>query len=228
VPAAAVVSAAVIDVEGAAEASPPTTQLMSSAPAEPVAASAALSSEPMISSAVAAPAVAVEAPPAPALAVASLVAPGTGMPSASSPAVAASKALTGKYFCPFRKDGSASPWVSKAVSIQTGAMAGSAIGGVAAAHMGEQLLGNVPFIGGFLGKSVGSAVGKRAGTAVTLEMVGGWDAIRESSDLSFETLADMADYIRLNNSSHPQYIQIIRATAAVYPELRVKLGLPAE
>lgn len=119
---------------------------------------------------------------------------------------------SGKYLCPFTEDGVTAKWVDKAVN----AKAGGAVGGALGTYAGQKALEQVPFVGGWLG----SAVGKKAGREVAILASGGWGYIKETSDLSFESLDQMAAYLLTTNSQHPQYAQILNATYEIYPEFR--------
>lgn len=119
---------------------------------------------------------------------------------------------TGKYMCPFTEDGTVTVWVEKGMSASVGANVGSAIG----AYAGQKALEQVPFLGGFLGGMVGKATGRE----VAIRGAGGWEFIKQNSDLSFDSLNDMARYLQATNSSHPQYAKVLQATYGIYPELQ--------
>jgi hypothetical protein len=118
---------------------------------------------------------------------------------------------TGQYFSPFTEDGTVTPWVEKALT----ASAGAGIGNAAGAYLGQKALENVPFVGGFLG----GMAGKAAGREIALNVVGGWEYVKETSDLSFNSLEDMARYMAAKNSAHPQYADVLKATNGIYPDL---------
>lgn len=80
----------------------------------------------------------------------------------------------------------------------------------------------MPFFGGLIGKKVGQALGKQA----VLQMMGGWDAIRSSTEISFASVGDMALYLKSQNSSHPQYRQVLDSAVQLYPDLAPLVGLP--
>ncbi|MES2886116.1 MAG: hypothetical protein V4709_15020 [Pseudomonadota bacterium] len=126
---------------------------------------------------------------------------------------------TGAYLCPFTEDGTVSPWVEKAMKAKLGGQ----LGGTAGAYAGQQLASQIPLFGGFLGKKIGTAVGKEA----VLQMLGGWATIRQTTELSFSSAADMAAYIKSQNRTHPQYKQVIDATVQLYPDVAPYLGVAA-
>lgn len=119
---------------------------------------------------------------------------------------------TGKYLSPYTEDGTVAPWVEKGKS----ASAGAGIGGFVGAQAGQKLAENIPFIGSFIGQ----AVGETAGRAVALRMVGGEEFIRANSDLSFNTVNDLAVYMYAKNSMHKDYAEALKLTQEIYPELK--------
>ncbi len=119
---------------------------------------------------------------------------------------------TGKYMSPFTEDGTIAPWVEKSMA----AAAGAGLGGAVGAYAGQKALEQVPFFGGLLG----SMAGKAAGREIALSAAGGWDFIRANSDLSFNSLDDMARYLQAHHASHPQYAEVLKATYEIYPELQ--------
>ena len=119
---------------------------------------------------------------------------------------------SGKYLSPYTSDDVLAEWVDTAVK----AKAASGIGAVAGAKLGEEALKKVPFVGGFLGQKVGSAIGKK----IVIESAGGWDAIKESSDLSFNNLDDMAVYLYVKHSQSEHYQDALDAAFGIYPEFK--------
>lgn len=87
---------------------------------------------------------------------------------------------------------------------------GTALGSLAAMSNSDNIMLSV----------FGGAVGSIAGREVMLRAIGGWDFIKDNSDLSFNSLEEMAKYVAYENSSHPQYAQVLNATYGIYPELR--------
>ncbi len=119
---------------------------------------------------------------------------------------------SGEFMSPYTEDGVVALWVDKALNAKLGA----AVGRQAGAKAGEKLMENVPFFGGMLGKKVGDS----AGRAIAIEASGGWEYIKENSDLSFNSLSDMSVYLYANHSSHPQFQKVLEATFEIYPEMR--------
>jgi hypothetical protein len=119
---------------------------------------------------------------------------------------------TGKFMSPFTQDDVLAPWVDKAISVKAGAQVGAAVGSIAA----QQAMSHVPFVGGILGDAAGSA----AGRAIALSAIGGEEYIKSTSDISFNSLDDLAVYIYAKNSAHPAYADALDATMQIYPDLK--------
>ena len=143
---------------------------------------------------------------------------GLGGPQMAQPAQLAAVAPqpiygnTGEFLSPYTEDGVVAAWVDKAVNAKLGA----AIGSQAGAYAGRKLMENVPFFGGMLGQKVGDAAGRK----IAIEASGGWEYIKETSDLSFNTVEDLAVYMYAHHSSHPDYQKVLEATWEIYPELQ--------
>jgi hypothetical protein len=75
---------------------------------------------------------------------------------------------------------------------------------------------NIPFVGGFLGQKLGET----AGRAVALKMVGGEEFIKANSDMSFNSVRDLALYMYVRNSTHKDFQQALELTQQIYPELK--------
>jgi len=120
---------------------------------------------------------------------------------------------TGKYVAPYTSDGTVAPWVAKGRAASLGSTAGSFLG----AKAGEKAVEQIPLVGGFLGRKVG----EKAGRAVALKMVGGEQAMRETSDLSFNTIDDLIVFLYANYSAttDKEWDQVFNLTKQVYPEV---------
>ena len=122
----------------------------------------------------------------------------------------------GKYMCPYTSDGVVAEWVDKGINAKIGATAGK-IGG---AYLGAKAMEQVPFVGGILGSYVGGAIGRQ----VAISSCGGWDYIKSTSDLSFNTIDDMAVYLYVNYSSNVHYQKVFEATCEIYPYMKNNYG----
>ncbi len=119
---------------------------------------------------------------------------------------------SGEFMSPYTSDGVVAKWCDKAVN----ASAGSAIGGAAGAIVGQQVLKQVPFVGGFLGNTAGKAIGRK----MAIEASGGWEYIKETSDLSFNSLDDMAVWLYVTHSTNEHYQAVYKAVGNIYPDFK--------
>lgn len=118
---------------------------------------------------------------------------------------------SGAYMNPWTSDGVLAEWVDKAINAKMGGAVGSAVGAYAA----SKALENVPFIGGILGSKIGNEMGRNAAISAS----GGMDYIRETSDLSFRNLNDMARYMKAHYATESHFQDAIKAADAIYPGL---------
>lgn len=132
-------------------------------------------------------------------------------PSADATAPEPIEGNTGKYMSPYTSDDVVAEWVDKAINAKMGASVGS----VAGRYAGQKAMENVPFVGGFLGKSVGESMGRR----IALEAVGGEAFIRQTSDLSFNSLSELAQFLFVEHSQRENFQDVLSATQEIYPEL---------
>jgi hypothetical protein len=121
---------------------------------------------------------------------------------------------SGKYMSPFTSDGVVAEWVDKAVK----AKMGSAVGGAIGAYAGQKALENVPFIGGFIGQKAGAAMGRE----IAVKASGGWEYIKKTSDLSFNTIDDLSVWMYANYSTNEHYADVLSATQEIYPEMKTR------
>ncbi|MCB1666435.1 MAG: hypothetical protein KDI28_11680 [Pseudomonadales bacterium] len=116
----------------------------------------------------------------------------------------------GEFYFPYTESGYLTPWAEKALSAQVGAE----VGGRAADSAVSSLASKVP-LGGFLaGKAKSKA--KETGAVVA---IGGWDFIRENTELSFNSLDDLSVYMHSEFNGEADYEQALAAAMAIYPEL---------
>lgn len=118
----------------------------------------------------------------------------------------------GEFMSPFTSDGVVAPWVEKAIDAKTGAAVGSAVG----AYAGQKLMENIPFVGGWLGQKAGDAAGRE----IALQMAGGYEYIKETSDLSFNTLDELSVWMYATHSTHKHYQQALESMKEIYPDLK--------
>jgi hypothetical protein len=127
--------------------------------------------------------------------------------------VKAPPALTdksGKFHLPLKADGTTTEWAQKILSAQVGA----ALGEKAAEKASGAALSHVP-MGGLL-SGVAKKKGKELGAVAA---VGGPEFIKQTSDLSFDTLADYAVYLHVKFAGQPNFSQALATAMAIYPSL---------
>lgn len=129
----------------------------------------------------------------------------------------------GKYMSPYTSDGVLAEWVNSAINADIGATVGSGVGAAAGAYAANKALESTPF-GGLLssaiGGAVGSSVGEEVGRETAIAASGGWSAIRQTSDRSFDSLADMARYLKQKYGNTRNFSDAMGATAQIYPDLQ--------
>jgi len=126
----------------------------------------------------------------------------------------------GQYMSPYTSDDVLAEWVNSAINANIGATAGTGIGAVAGAYAAEKALDFVPFgLGGLVGGAVGAEIGKSVGRETAISASGGWEAIKASSDRSFNSLADMARYLKAKYGHTGNFSEAMAATKQIYPEL---------
>ena len=122
----------------------------------------------------------------------------------------------GEYLSPYTSDSTVAPWVRKARA----AALGSAIGKEVGTRAGTAALSSVPVFGGLLGRKAGDA----AGRAAALALVGGEEALREGSDLSFDRAEDLAVFLYAYAPSDTLEIRekprVVSLTWDLYPRVR--------
>jgi hypothetical protein len=117
---------------------------------------------------------------------------------------------SGKYLFPYTEYGELTPWADKALH----AAVGAEVGAMAAEEGTKMLASQVPFAGLF----ASSITNKSKETAAILA-VGGWDYIRETSEVSFDSLKDLSVYMHAEFYGDPDYETALQAATAIYPKL---------
>ena len=127
-----------------------------------------------------------------------------------APQIAAPTALTaptpiegsaGKYASPFTSDGVTAGWVTKSMQVK----AAGQIGSMAGNYAGQKAMEQVPFVGGFLGKKAGQAVGRQ----VALSAIGGEAFLRSSTDLSFNSAEVLVGWTLANYGARDDIAQVM-------------------
>ncbi len=125
----------------------------------------------------------------------------------------------GQFMSPYTSDGVLAEWVNMATNANMGATAGSAAMGMAGAYVGNKVLDFVPFgLGGLVGGAITSELGEEGGREAAISASGGWEAIQSASDQSFDSLTNMAQYLKRKYGNSATYSDAITAASQIYPE----------
>jgi hypothetical protein len=122
------------------------------------------------------------------------------------------KDTTGKYLLPYRADGELTAWAEKGLGV--GSQVGAAVGEKAGETAGKALASKVPF--GGLAAGALKSKGKEMGAAAAL---GGADAIKAGSELSFKSLNEYAVYLFVRHGGDGNYKEVLAVAMALYPDL---------
>jgi len=146
----------------------------------------------------------------------------TGTSMVASPAVSQEKLLlvspkpiddnSGQFMAPYTSDAVVAEWVEKGRSASLGANAGGLVG----SYAGSKLLENVPMFGSMLGQAAGESIGRK----VAIDSAGGLEAIKASSDLSFNNLSDMSKWMYVHYRNNQHYADVLKFTMEIYPEMK--------
>lgn len=121
------------------------------------------------------------------------------------------KGNSGLYMCPFTRDEVFAEWTDKAIKAKLGASVGKQAG----VYAGQKALEQVPVMGGIVVGVLGEMVGRK----IAIEMAGGMEYIRDTSDLSFNSLDDLAVYMYVRFSNNEHYQEALNILREIYPEL---------
>jgi hypothetical protein len=122
---------------------------------------------------------------------------------------------SGKFMCPYTTDGVVAEWVDKAIN----ARAAAGIGSAAGSYIGSKALSQVPFIGGFLGDKAGAEIGRK----MAIQASGGEEYIKKTSDLSFNSIDDLAVWLyAVHSTDKEHYDDVFKATCGIYPDLETR------
>jgi hypothetical protein len=129
---------------------------------------------------------------------------------------------SGNYMSPFTASGNIANWAVKRVAqTDNGSDAAGAVGGYVGKQAADKALSFIPFgLGGMFGSNAGDAAG-RAATRKTIEpaLPTPYEA-KANSDISFDTVDELAVYMYAKYSSHSEYVRVLELAEQVYPELR--------
>ncbi len=112
---------------------------------------------------------------------------------------------------PYTSDLELTAWAQKALS----AKAASEVTGKATDKALSKVAGKFGAFGGMMKKKAK----QKSQSAAAVGAVGGWDFIRESSDVSFANLDDLAVYMNVVHGHSSDFTEALAATMSVYPKL---------
>ena len=127
---------------------------------------------------------------------------------------------SGLYMSPFTSDGVTAAWITKSMQVK----AAGQIGSMAGNYLGQKAMEQVPFVGGFLGKKAGQAVGRQ----VALSAIGGEAFLRSSTDLSFTSAEALVGWTLANYGSRDDIAQVMQAVIAIYPDVQTPYLVAAQ
>ncbi len=119
-------------------------------------------------------------------------------------------ASTGKYLLPYKANGESTEWANKVFNVAASKIVGEKAGDAAA----NAVASKIPF-GGF----ASGLVKKKTKEVTALALLGGPEYIKQTSELSFNSLSDYALYLHVNHSKEAGFQQSLAAAMAIYPEL---------
>lgn len=122
------------------------------------------------------------------------------------------KGSGGKSLLPCKADGELSAWAEKDLGV--GSQVGAAVGQKAGETAGKALASKVPF--GGLASGVLKNQGKEMGATAAL---GGMDAIKAASELSFNRLNEYAVYLFVRHGGDSNFKDVLAVATALYPDL---------
>lgn len=125
----------------------------------------------------------------------------------------------GKYMSPFTSNGALAMWVDGGRTSDHGSDVAGNVGGAVGEHVGQKALEFIPFgLGSFVGQQAGQATA-RAATQTTTELPS-MEFVKANSDISFNTINELAVYMYVKDSGHAQYAHALSVAQKVYPELQ--------
>lgn len=117
----------------------------------------------------------------------------------------------GKYYCPYSQDDTIAEWVDQGITAQ--ALRG--IGGAIGRELGSRAVSSIPIVGSIFGNKAGKALGR----AVAVELAGGWDKIKATSDMSFNSYREMAVWLYVTKGERKEFQQVLKLAGGIYPDL---------
>lgn len=125
---------------------------------------------------------------------------------------------SGAYVSPFTAQGEVTTWAQTGMKASVAGAVGGDAGYRASSMATGSLLSRMPG-SAQLSTAVDQAAEKKAQEMSAVMLMGGWDAIRSSSDYSFNSADDLAVFMHAYHVDHPDYPGALAAAMALYPEL---------
>jgi len=130
----------------------------------------------------------------------------------------------GKYMSPFTSSGAVAPWAQgRSEENDYGFKVAEAVAEFAVENAGNRTSKYVPVVGQVLNIATHKAKLEIRRIAeikkVEAEMLKLADDAKASSDISFNSIDDLAVYLYSKNSTHPDYVRVLSLVQKIYPEL---------
>jgi hypothetical protein len=116
----------------------------------------------------------------------------------------------GPFLFPYTRDGTLTTWAKRAARADLGRMIGNRGAEVIAQELRQD---GTPFAG-----TIGDRMGEKISRKLVLLAMGGNKRIRESSELSFDRLEELALYLHARYHGTEHYDQAVTALRALYPD----------
>ncbi|MFQ5647056.1 MAG: hypothetical protein ACE5GM_09010 [bacterium] len=132
---------------------------------------------------------------------------------------------TGRYLSPYTQDEVLAEWVDKVSQAKIGSFLGKTVclllsnaSNPRVVRKGRRRRGPI-VVHGLVRNQVASRVGDEIGRDLAIKAIGGWEYIREKSDLSFNSLDNMIVYLYIKYSRTDHYQGALDAASTIYPQL---------
>lgn len=130
----------------------------------------------------------------------------------------------GKYMSPFTSSGAVAPWAQgRSEENDYGFKVAKAVAEFAVENAGNRTSKYVPVVGQALNMVTHKAKLEIRRVAeikrIEAEMLKLADDAKTSSDISFNSVDDLAVYLYSRNSTHPEYVRVLSLVQKLYPEL---------
>lgn len=127
----------------------------------------------------------------------------------------------GKYMSPYTADGAIAPWAQEnSTGTDNGSEVAASVGSAVGQQVANRALSFVPFgLGGVIGRGVGESVARASTRKKSEPELPSLDAVKAGSDVSFDTVDQLAVHLYSKFAAHADYARVLALTKTVYPEL---------